>query len=545
MGSGRLPRGDFIHWAADMTGRGLLAIGILGAWGMGIAAYAQRELSRSPRAKLAEIAARVGPGATYFVVEVGGRHVGFASSTIDTIPGALQVTDYLVADLPIRGVEQRATAQSVVKLSRALSLREFTVSFGSDSQAMRATGRTVGDTLLEYVVSSAGRAGDTSRVRLSAPLLLPTLVPLVIALGDPPSVGRRYRMEIFDPVTMQVRSLPLRVAAESLFVVVDSAAFNPESKRWLGAHADTVRAVHVVADSGGGFDSWIDEQGRIIAVEAIAGLSMRRTAYEVAFENWRTGSARRAGHDPLTVEMFDEQRETGSLRASVPTGWRPLDTLRIRIVGAELMRLAANGGAQQVLGDSVVVVRDGVAALRPSFPLPPGRAVRQQFARELRAEPLLEVDHPDVAAMARRLKGRDAMADVVARRIAAWVHDSIAAGAGAGAALPSALATLRARQGDVNERAQLFVALARAAGIPARTVSGLLSIDGRFAYHGWGEVLLQHWVGVDPTFDQFPTDASHVRLLVSGLALKPELARLIGRVHIDVLSRTVAQTRDD
>ncbi|MEP7382734.1 MAG: transglutaminase-like domain-containing protein [Gemmatimonadota bacterium] len=526
-----------------MTGRGLLALGILGAWGVGIAVYAQRELSRSPRAKLAEIAARVGPGATYFAVEAGGRHVGFASSTIDTIPSALQVTDYFVADLPIRGVKQRTTAQSVVKLSRALALREFTVSFGSDSQAMRATGRTVGDTLLEYVVSRAGRAGDTSRVRLSAPLLLPTLVPLVVALGDPPSVGRRYRMDIFDPVALQLRSLSLRVAAESLFVVVDSAAFSEDAKRWLGAHADTVRAVHVVADSGGNFDSWIDEQGRIIAVRTIAGLSMRRTAYEVAFENWRTGSARRVGHDPHTMEMSDEPRGTGPRSESVPTGWRQLDTLRIRIVGTELMRFAANGGTQQVHGDSIFIIRDGVAALRPSFPLPPGRAVRQQFGRELRAEPLLEVDHPDVAAMARRLKGRDAMADVVARRIAAWVHDSMAAGSGA--ALPSALATLRARQGDVEERAQLFVALARAAGIPARTVSGLLSIDGRFAYHAWGEVLLQHWVGVDPAFDQFPTDASHVRLLVSGLALQPELARLIGRVHIDVLSGTVAQTRDD
>ena len=75
-----------------MNARGLMAIGILAAWGAGIAAFAQREISRSPREKLAEIAARVAPGATYFAVERAGAHVGFASNTIDTIPGGLLVT---------------------------------------------------------------------------------------------------------------------------------------------------------------------------------------------------------------------------------------------------------------------------------------------------------------------------------------------------------------------------------------------------------------------------------------------------------------------
>lgn len=140
-----------------MNPRGAWAIGILAAWGVGIAAFAQRELSRSPREKLAEAAARVAPGATYFAVERDGRHVGFASSTIDTIPAGLQVTDYLVADLPIRGALQRTTAQSVVRLSRGLALRDFAVSLGSDSLAVRMTGRTLGDTLLEYVVDAPAR----------------------------------------------------------------------------------------------------------------------------------------------------------------------------------------------------------------------------------------------------------------------------------------------------------------------------------------------------------------------------------------------------
>lgn len=526
-----------------MTSRGLLAAGILTAWGVGIAVYAQRERTRSPRARLAEVAARVAPGATYFAVQSHGRHVGFASSTIDTIPGALQVTDYLVADLPVRGVEQRTTAQSVVHLSRALALREFTVSLTSDSLAMRSTGRLLGDSLLELVLQLADGAADTTRVRFAGPLLLPTLVPLVVALGDAPEVGRRMKVTTFDPVSRQVQQLLLRVAAESLFVVVDSAAFNPAAKRWLGAHADTVRGFHVVADSGGRFDSWIDEQGRPIAVQATPSLTMQRTAYEVAFENWRTRSAHRSAAGGSTDELSDASRARAIALGTSTPGWRPLDAMYLRIRGVDLSRFAANGGNQRLIGDTIAVRRDGAEAMLPAFPLPPGSAERARFGRDLRAEPLLEVDRPELIAQARRLKGREAMADVVTRRIVTWVHDSIADGDAE--AVPSASATLRERRGDARARAQLVVALARAAGIPARAVRGVVAARGQVFTHTWGEVLLQHWVGVDPTFDQFPTDASHARLLVGGASLDPDIARLLERVRIDVLSETAAPLRDD
>src|SRR5688572_15109439 len=82
-----------------MSRRGLLGIGIVLAWGVGLAAFAQRELTRTEAERLAESALRVAPGATHFAVLRDGRHVGYASSTIDTLPARIQVTDYLVADI--------------------------------------------------------------------------------------------------------------------------------------------------------------------------------------------------------------------------------------------------------------------------------------------------------------------------------------------------------------------------------------------------------------------------------------------------------------
>jgi transglutaminase-like putative cysteine protease len=79
----------------------------------------------------------------------------------------------------------------------------------------------------------------------------------------------------------------------------------------------------------------------------------------------------------------------------------------------------------------------------------------------------------------------------------------------------------------------LYVALARAIGLPARTAVGLVHVRGRFYYHAWPEVYLNGWVAVDPTLGQYPADASHLRFLVGGLARQVELIRLIGRLSIE------------
>ena len=511
--------------------RRLLAIGILLAWGAGIAAYLRREARRSPREKLAEAAVRVAPGATYFAVELAGRHVGFASNTVDTVPGGLRVTDYLVADLALGGTVQRATAQSVVQLSRGLALRTFTMTFGTDTPSVRAEGRTLGDTLLEYVVQAAGARGDTVRVPLAGPLLLPTLVPLAVALGESPRVGRRYAVETFDPTTMAPRTLGVSIRAESSFVVLDSAVYDGAARRWRGVHADTVHALHVTGEDAGGFDAWVDDLGRMLVVQAPAGLRMRRMAYELAFENWRMASPARGG--PATSPASDLWQAT-ALAAGAAVGARPLDSLRVRVRGIDPARFAVDGDGQRLAGDTLTIARATRGRMRAPYSLPPDRSFRGRHERFLRREPLLEVDDPAIAALARRIAAGERRPDVVAERLVRWVHDSLAKDPQL--TIPSAVATLRSRRGDCNEHAQLLVALARAAGIPARAASGVVAVDGRFYYHAWAELWLQDWVAVDPTFGQWPADAAHVRLVSGGLSLYAELARVIGRLGLAVVA---------
>src|SRR6185503_18031862 len=105
--------------------------------------------------------------------------------------------------------------------------------------------------------------------------------------------------------------------------------------------------------------------------------------------------------------------------------------------------------------------------------------------------------------------------------------------------VPGAVQVLETLSGDCNEHTVLYVALARSLGIPARTAAGLMHANGKFYFHAWPEVYLHGWVAVDPTWGQFPADASHLRFTIGGLARQIELLRLLGRVNLQVVeSRT-------
>ena len=80
----------------------------------------------------------------------------------------------------------------------------------------------------------------------------------------------------------------------------------------------------------------------------------------------------------------------------------------------------------------------------------------------------------------------------------------------------SVLTALSLGQGECTDFADLFTTLARAAGLPARTVFGIAysnSDHPSFMFHAWNEVLANgQWQGVDPTWNQVRLDATHIKL---------------------------------
>ncbi len=511
--------------------RTLLAIAVLALWLGGLGVLVRRELFQPKTERLAEAGLRVSPGAAFYAVLQNGEQIGFASSTIDTAGSAITVKDYLVADLPIAGKLHRASARTTVHLTRALHLTSFVLDVDADLAPIKASGTVSGDTLMLLTVRGApGQPSDTQRVRLNGPVLLPTLVPMAVALGERPRAGGSYTMPVFDPVSMAPRDVKVKVDAESLFVLEDSSTFDASKQRWVGALPDTVRAWRLGTEASGaaGFSGWVDEQGRVVLAREFLGLTLERRPYEVAFENWKADAARRGTNVTADRDIY----ETTAISANKKLK-ENLRELRVTLTGVDLDGFDVKGYRQRLRGDTLTITREAPAALQAAYKLPDG-ATHGLMALFLDPEPLLEVRSPEIVRLATRLRGADTDPRVVADRINRWVYDSLRKEITVG--VPSALRTLHSRVGDCNEHTQLYVALARAAGVPARVASGLAYLDGKFYYHAWPEVFLERWVAVDPTFGQFPADASHLRFTVGGLGRQAELLRLMGALQIDVLS---------
>lgn len=509
------------------------AVVILGAWSAGLTMLVRREFFQGRPQRLAEAALRLSPSATYFKAEKGGAVIGFASTTIDTLTNGIDAVDYVVADLPVDGVEQRVSTRSVVKLSRALAFRSFETQVDSRSAPVHTGGRADGDSAIVCVRTAGLPAADSQRVRVRGPVILPAVVPIVIALGEKPKVGGTYAMETFDPSALTSAAAGFRIDAESLFTLADSAKFDDDRGEWVSALTDTVRAWRVRPQgAGGGFSGWIDAQGRAVQAELPGGITLRRTAYEIAFENWRVARDRAAAARAGAGDIL----ERTAIAAGAKPGRTTLLSMTVLLGAPSLSGFDLDGGRQRFSGDTLRVVREKVASIGANGPtLEDYRQpeTRARFRRELAEEPLLQAHDGEIVRRAIAIVGNDRDPRVMAQKLNAWVHDSLAQAPTF--SVPNALAALHARKGDCNEHAQLYVALVRALGMPARVATGLLYVNGKFYYSAWAEVWLGEWVAADPTFGQFPADAAHLRFVAAGFARQGELEQLMGNLKIKVL----------
>jgi transglutaminase-like putative cysteine protease len=506
-----------------MSRRGLTAA-ILLLWLIALGLLIRRQVWRPAGAALAEAALSLPPGATYYAISLGNAQIGYTSITIDTLPDTLRVTEIVVLDVPVLDTVQRTEARVEIDLSRTLRLRAFEATLRGPAARFVATGHVQGDTALALeLTTDASR--EARRIRLEEPIVLPQLLPLRMAFGGDLSVGRTYGLRLFDPILLAARDITVHVTAESTFIVPrDTAVFDSGGGRWVPIVLDTVQAWRVrEAGSGFNMDSWIDGHGQLVAARAPAGYRLDRSAYELVYENYRlSGSDRGTGSAPDLIR-------TTAIAAKVQLVPDSLATLAVRLSGQPLDGLDLDGGRQRLVGDTVMIRRETQPIAAP-YRLPEADSAYRAF---LEPEALIQSDDPRIQAQARQITGNTLRPERAAERLTRWVYASLTKDVTVG--IPSALGVNAQRRGDCNEHTVLYVALARAIGLPARTAVGLVYLNGSFYYHAWPEVWLGRWVAVDPTFGQFPADAAHVRLTIGGLARQLELVPLVGQLQVKVV----------
>ncbi len=471
------------------------------------------------------------PGAQFYRLSLGAQQLGYASTTVDTLGDSIRLVDVLVLDLPALGRLGRTSGRSVATLDRALRVLDVTGEIDGTAERYNAHATLGTDNLLRVSVASAGDSSFTS-ISPGNRIELPSLWPLRLAFGGRLHSGRSSTTPVLDPFTLELRNRVFRVARDSTFIVPDSADFDSTTMAWVPVRFDTIRAARIEAagPGEGPVTWWIDAQGHVVRAALPMGFTIERTAFELAYENFRRRDTLRlmqASAAPGPATIVPTTLEVAGVQPGAPSD---AAILRVRLGGGPLDALDLVGGRQRLDGDTLTVRRESAAQLEAGYTLPhPDSTPQGAFDSDL----LVMSADPRIRTQAHLVAGVERRPAQVAAALARWVSHTIRPEP-TGAA-PMASDVLARRRGDCNAHTVLYVSMARALGLPARPVAGLLRVDGRYYYHAWAEVYLGDWVAVDPTLDQFPADAQHMRLVADGLARPTDLAPRVGRLTLDTL----------
>ena len=141
----------------------------------------------------------------------------------------------------------------------------------------------------------------------------------------------------------------------------------------------------------------------------------------------------------------------------------------------------------------------------------PDLPVQDAEGKFLGASAYIQTDAPAIRAKTEEILDGEVNSWRAAEKLCQWVHTAITEKKVSGG-FGSSLTALESLSGDCTEHTVLFIALARAAGIPARICSGIVFGQDAFYYHFWAEVYVGRWVQMDPTLGQTIADANHIQL---------------------------------
>jgi hypothetical protein len=191
-------------------------------------------------------------------------------------------------------------------------------------------------------------------------------------------------------------------------------------------------------------------------------------------------------------------------------------------------------------GDDEMELR--VRRVKPSEPLGlPVALPANDDGQTLRPNTYIQSDDTKIREAALAAIGSEEDAWTAARKIERWVHEKVDE-KNLETAFATATEVLSTGRGDCTEHSVLFTAMARAVGIPARVVSGLLYSDGAFVGHMWSEVYIGEWIPLDATIGRGTVGADHIALSSSSLDgaamgdMFIRLVRVLGNLGIEVLS---------
>jgi hypothetical protein len=441
---------------------------------------------------------RVPLGERWMGIYFKGSKIGYAHETVREREHGYSIEEKISMKLMVLGHSQRVDMITECMADGKFNLRSFHFDLVTGSNRMKIDGEVVGRKLA-LKIHSAGRVTERTVPFEYIPFLANNLRPFLVQRGL--ETDKRYRVSMFDPSTMSLSKVNVMVIGRERIT--------------LGG--DDLLA-HRLKLSYRGLDVsiWLDDEGSVVKEESPMGLILVREEKHVA-----QGEGFGKGVDII---------EAVAVRSNIPIeDPREVSFLKLKLKRIPLTKFQMNDGRQKLTGKTLQVVREEWSDSPPLSISPNGKEVKEF----LRPTGLIQSDHSLIKRKAAEIVGTKTGTVEAIRALSEWVYRHVEKKPTL--SLPSALEVLESGVGDCNEHAILLVALLRSLGIPSRPSVGILYFRDGFYYHAWAEVWVGRWVTVDPTLNQFPADATHIKFVHGDIENWVDLVKIIGRLQVEVL----------
>ena len=462
-------------------------------------------LSSAPLQALAAIPKLAAPplGERWFSIKMDGERVGFGRLTIAPCGEGYRIDTQGSVKLRIMGFSREVSSQESYIVQRDLSLQSFATRTLLDGSPLDLEGE-VTDKGIRVAVTSGGSKKE--RTLKAKGKVYPSAVLNIYPLMQGTAANKKYRVPTLDAESVKVKTVKVEVVGEEKL---------PDGS--LGVHLKN--DLYSLADN----DIWVDLKGNTVRESVRNDLVVTEAEDEASAKLYLADAA---------LAKKDAVLELSLVKVEPPIE-RPeqLKKLTVEFTGLPATQPILQGKGQQ--GKRVENGRVLFTMPNPDYQPQAGEA---PTAADLQPDTRIPSDAPEIVALKNSIVGEEREPAAMARLLTAWVAREIK---GTVTDSQSPLETLKNRSGNCQSHARLYAALARAAGIPTRFVSGLVYAAGQgFLYHSWAESYLGGWIPVDPTFGEFPANPTHIKF-VEGDApddMAP-LAGMIGRVQAKVIEK--------
>ena len=438
-----------------------------------------------------------------------GDPIGYSHTSIDinetSADHRYEVKNRVHLRLKLMGLLQDVHVDTTTLLDAVYALQSFSFSLASKGYDARVEGTRVRDTHFDVTFRTGSILQHTELDIPDDVVLYSPMTEMALKQLAP---GQELSMLTLDPATLTTSKILIRALRKESLVV----------------QGETQEATVLQTEFRGmAVTTWVDSSGKVLRQETPFGWNMERCSPEDAFEAVKGAKETDdmlAGMAIPCTRVIENPRHCQRLR------------VRLRGVRFSVSDLESNRQHVDAVEDAFTDLTIDAGTIPASLPreaAAPPAAMKPFLASSL----TIQADAPPIMAKAAEIVAGTDDPVVRAKRILAWVDTEV--GNSMKVSLPSALEVLQTLEGDCNEHTYLFVALARASGIPAKVVVGLAYHEGAFYYHAWPAVYLGAWVEMDPTWGQTGVDATHIALAEGELTSQLQVVRTMGQLAIEIL----------